>query len=92
MTKSLSADLYQRLEAYRRDDPNARLQFVVTLRPGAGVASVAGAGMRVDQQIAEPPLLLGTMTAKQALAVAQLDDVVRVELDEGGMHALEDPD
>jgi len=92
MADRLDSDLRRRLEELSRNDPDARLQFVVTLRPGASVSSVAAEGMQIGQQIAEPPLLLGTMTPKQALKVARLDAVALVEQDAGGMHALRAPD
>jgi hypothetical protein len=43
----------------------------------------------IEQRIDEPPLLIGTMTPTQALAVARLDNVALVEQDEGGVHAIE---
>jgi hypothetical protein len=88
MAEKLDSDLRRRLEELSRNDPDARLQFVVSLRPGASAASVAAAGMTIDQQIADPPLVLGTMTSRQALKVARLDAVALVEHDAGGMHAL----
>ena len=91
MAETLTANLQRRLESLVREDPDRRLQFIVTLRPGASSARVASEGMTIDQQIPEPPLLLGAMTPKQALAVARLDTVARVEEDTGGVHALGTP-
>jgi hypothetical protein len=91
MADTLTTDLRRQLEALSRSDPDKRLQFVVTLRPNASAASIAAEGMMIDQQIADPPLLLGTMTPKQALAVARLDNVVRIEHDAGGVHTLGTP-
>jgi hypothetical protein len=91
MAEPIATSLRRRLEALSQDDPGKRLPFIVTLRPGASAASVASAGMQIDQQIPEPPLLLGTMTPKQALAVARLDNVARVEEDTGGVHTLGTP-
>ncbi len=92
MAERLDSTLRRRLEELSRNDPDARLQFVVTLRPGASAANVAAAGMKIDQQIADPPLVLGTMTSRQALKVARLDAVALVEHDAGGMHVLGSPD
>jgi hypothetical protein len=91
MADTLTKDLRRQLEALHRSDPDKRLNFVVTLRSNASAASIAAEGMVIDQQIADPPLLLGTMTPKQALAVARLDNVKRIELDAGGVHALGKP-
>jgi hypothetical protein len=91
MAETLTATLRRRLESLDREDPDGRLQFIVTLRPNASPARVASEGMTIDQRIPEPPLLLGTMTPKQALAVARLDTVVRVEEDTGGVRALSTP-
>ena len=91
MAETLTANLQRRLESLVREDPDRRLQFIVTLRTGASSARVASEGMTIDQQIPEPPLLLGAMTPKQALAVARLDTVARVEEDTGGVHALSTP-
>ena len=88
MAEPIAINLRRRLEALTQDDPDKRLPFIVTLRPGASDASVASAGMRIDQRIPEPPLLLGTMTPKQALAVARLDNVALVEEDTGGVHTM----
>jgi hypothetical protein len=91
MADTLTINLRRRLEALSKDDPDAQLPFIVTLRPGASATSVESAGMRIDQRITEPPLVLGTMTPKQALAVAGLDTVALVEEDTGGVHALGTP-
>ena len=91
MADTLAASLRQRLESLDREDPEKRLQFIVTLQPNASSARVASEGMTIDQRIPEPPLLLGSMTPKQALAVARLDTVARVEEDTGGVHALDTP-
>jgi hypothetical protein len=88
MADTLASDLRRRLEELSRSDPETRLPFVVTLRPGASATAVIAEGMQVDQQITEPPLLLGTMTPQQALAVARCADVALVEHDAGGVHAL----
>jgi hypothetical protein len=45
--------------------------------------------MQIEQRIDEPPLLIGTMTPGQALAVAKLDNVALVEQDERGVHAID---
>lgn len=89
MAEKLTPDLRRRLEAQSKDDAGRRLSFIVTLRPGAGSASVVKEGMEIEQTIDDPPLLMGTMTADQALAVARLDNVALVEQDERGVHAIE---
>ena len=89
MADKLKLDLRRRLESLSKDDPNTRLAFIVTLRAGANSASVAKEGMQIDQRIDEPPLLIGTMTPAQALAVAGLDNVALVEHDERGVHAID---
>lgn len=91
MADTLTINLRRRLEGLSKDDPDMQLPFIVTLRPGASATSVESAGMRIDQRITEPPLVLGTMTPKQALAVAGLDSVALVEEDTGGVHALGTP-
>jgi hypothetical protein len=88
MAEPIATALRTRLEALNKDAPNQRLPFIVTLRPGASATDVAAAGMQIDQHIPEPPLLLGTMTPRQALAVGRLDNVARVEEDTGGVHTL----
>jgi hypothetical protein len=92
MAEKLDSDLRRRLEELSRKDPDGRLQFIVTLRPGASAANVATEGMKIEQQIADPPLVMGTMTAGQALKVARLDAVALVEHDAGGVHTLRSPD
>ena len=92
MAEKLDSDLRRKLEQLSRNDPDARLQFVITLRPGASAANVAAAGMKIEQEIPDPPLVLGTMTPGQALKVARLDAVAMVEHDAGGMHTLRSPD
>jgi hypothetical protein len=89
MADKLKLDLRRRLEALSKDDPNTRLAFIVTLRAGTNSASVAKEGMQIEQRIDEPPLLIGTMTPAQALAVAGLDNVALVEHDERGVHAID---
>jgi hypothetical protein len=89
MADKLKHDLRRRLEALSKDDPNTHLTFIVTLRAGANSASVAKEGMQIEQRIDEPPLLIGTMTPAQALAVARLDNVALVEQDERGVHAID---
>jgi len=92
MAEKLEADLRHRLEALSREHPDERLAFIVTLRANAKSTSIEKEGMQVEQRVLEPPLLMGTMTPKQALAVARLDSVVLVEEDQGGVHALDAPD
>ncbi len=92
MADTLELELRRRLEALSRDDPDTRLYFIVTMRPGTSATGVAAEGMLIDQRIDNPPLLMGTMTPKQALAVAQLDNVAMVEQDTGGVRALREPD
>jgi hypothetical protein len=89
MADNLKLDLRRRLEALSKDNPDRRLTFIVTLRPGANSASVAIEGMQIEQRIDEPPLLIGTMTPTQALAVARLDNVALIEQDERGVHAID---
>ena len=89
MADTLKLDLRRRLEALSKDNPDTRLGFIVTLRAGANSASIAKEGMHIDQRIDEPPLLIGTMTPTQALAVARLDNVALVEQDERGVHAID---
>ena len=89
MADTLEFDLRRRLEALSKNDPDTRLSFIVTLRAGANSASIAKEGMQIEQRIDEPPLLMGTMTPKQALAVAGLDNVALVEQDERGVHAID---
>jgi hypothetical protein len=92
MAEKLEADLRRRLEALSREHPDERRAFIVTLRANAKSTSIEKEGMLVEQRVEEPPLLMGTMTPKQALAVARLDSVVLVEEDEGGVHTLDAPD
>jgi hypothetical protein len=89
MAEKLKLNLRRRLEALSKEHPDTRLPFIVTLRPGANSASIAKEGMQIEQRIDEPPLLIGTMTPRQALAVAKLDNVALVEQDERGVHAID---
>ena len=86
MADTLTTALRRHLETLSREAPHTRLSFIVTLRPGADVSSVAAAGMHIEQQVPDPPLALGSMTPRQALIVATLPAVLLVEHDAGGVH------
>ncbi|NJM43389.1 MAG: hypothetical protein HC858_04405 [Brachymonas sp.] len=93
MAEKLEADLRRRAwKSLSREHPGERLAFIVTLRAGAQSSSIEQAGMQIEHRIDDPPLLMGTMTAGQALAVARLDGVALVEEDERGVHAIDSPD
>ena len=88
MADTLTIDLRRMLEALSLSEPDQRLQFIVSLHPKASAAGVAAIGMTIDDEIAAPRLLLGSMTPEQALAAARLDTVVSIEWDRGGVKAL----
>ena len=91
MGKKLKPDLRRRLEALSKEHPDRRLPFIVTLRAGAKSTSIENEiekeGMQIEQRIDEPHLLIGTLTPRQVLTIARLDNVVLVEEDQRGVHA-----
>jgi hypothetical protein len=91
MPDCLTDEQRRRLQAIDRDEPDRVLSFIVSLQPSADWNDIAAAGMAVTQYIPPARLLLGTMTAAQALAIARRPDVALVELDTGGVYPLGEP-
>jgi hypothetical protein len=89
MAGPLAADLKKRLERLSRSDADTRLNLIVTLEPGVRAASFEAPGLSVDQRVPDPPLVMGTATPAQALALARARGVALIEVDEGGMHAID---
>lgn len=89
MAAALTSELRRRLEALTRSAPTRRLDVIVTLAPGTNAQTFSHAGLTIEQRIAEPPLVMGTATPAHTLALARTAGVALVEIDDGGVHALE---
>jgi len=87
MPSKLDPALRARLDELARTDPDQLVPLIVTLTPGADASTLRAKGLRIEQQFPIISAVAGRMTARQALDLAALDDVVRVEYD-GEMRAL----
>lgn len=90
MENAMDAALAQLLNQQAKSSPKTKWPFIVTLAPGPSsqeVSALTALGFEVDNTFEAISAVSGKMTAAQALAVAALDNVVRVEFD-GEMHAL----
>ena len=83
----VSDELIARFRAHEgRADHRERV--VVTLRPGADAAEVAGKGMWIEHVMQTLPIVTGTVDAGALTALADAENVVRIEPD-GEMRALD---
>jgi hypothetical protein len=89
MSEPLTTAARRTLERLVRSAPAEPVAVIVTVTSAMTATTLAAAGMSIEQQIPEPPLVMGTMTPAQALAAAHLKGVVRLELDNGDVHALD---
>jgi hypothetical protein len=88
MPATLDAHLSAQLERIALRRPRAELPFLVTLRPGVVPATVA-LPFEPSLTVESIGLVVGTMTARQALDLATRTEVERIEHD-GQAQALAD--
>jgi hypothetical protein len=88
MAGPLTPNVRKRLETLRSHDPAHRVGVILTLSPGVSALTFAAPGLDVDHRIPEPPLVMGSATCAVALALARVAGIARLEIDEGGVHAL----
>lgn len=81
----LSAELTAQLRAQARRQPSLRIAFIVTLQPGAVARAVLPFEPTLEVELIR--MAAGSMTAAQALQLADDARVERIELD-GEAHAL----
>jgi hypothetical protein len=89
MSEPLTAAARRTLERLARSAPAEPVAVIVTVTSAMTATTLAAAGMTIEQQVPEPPIVMGTMTPAQALAAARLKGVVRLELDAHDVHALD---
>ena len=84
----MASKLDGELNRLAKAEPERLVPVIVTLKPGADTKALQAKGLRIKQQLPLISGVSGTLTARDALAVAGLDDVIAVEFD-GQMHALD---
>jgi hypothetical protein len=89
MSERLPAEVRTLLGEAARRAPGRRVALIVTVKPGAIRRPLPG--LHVTRRFDAIPSIAGDATPADALALADCDDVVRIEID-SEMHALGDPD
>jgi hypothetical protein len=85
MTRKLEPEFAERLE---QADQEEAVPVIVTVRPGTDVAELEERGLKIRHRYESIPSVAGTMPAGKASALAALEQVERIESDEGEMRAL----
>lgn len=85
----ISADLAARFEGHEGAGDHGE-QVIITLAPDADRSVLEAAGITVQTETRNLPIVTGTIDGAGLSALSASDDVIRVELDSGGMRALDD--
>jgi len=85
----ISESLRARFRHYA-DEPSHSEAVIVTLGPGGSAAALQAAGMEVDHELRNQPIVSGRVTSAALEALEAERGVLRVEPD-GEMRALDEP-
>jgi hypothetical protein len=85
MTRKLEPEFAQRLD--QADDEEA-VPVIVTVQPGTDVSELEQRGLEIRHRYESIPSVAGTVPAGRARELAALDQVERIESDEGEVRAL----
>ncbi|MGH9831755.1 MAG: protease inhibitor I9 family protein [Blastocatellia bacterium] len=81
MTAKISDELLQELKRAEQTDPQREIPVIVTINGPINRAELEEKGLRIAQVFDFISAVSGTLTPAEAQALAQLDQVERIEFD-----------
>jgi hypothetical protein len=82
MSAKISNALSRRLNEARTTDPQREVPVIVTIKTGTDLAALEQNGLKIQRSFQNIPAVAGTLAAADVNALAQLDQVEKIEPDE----------
>jgi tripartite-type tricarboxylate transporter receptor subunit TctC len=82
MSTKISNALSRRLNEARTTDPQREVPVIVTIKAGTDLAALEQNGLKIQRSFQNIPAVAGTLAAADVNALAQLDQVEKIEPDE----------
>jgi hypothetical protein len=82
MSTKISNALSRRLNETATTDPQREVPVIVTIKTGTDLAALEQKGMKIQHTFQNIPAVAGTLTASDVNALAELDQVEKIEPDE----------
>jgi hypothetical protein len=82
MSSKISNALSSRLSEAATTDPPREIPVIVTVKTGADLATLEQKGLKIHHTFQNIPAVAGTLTASDVNALAELDQVEKIEPDE----------